>query len=106
MTDVWTDAGAITALVCAGADLSEPRLVMHYLYVLSEDTAYLAASELSTAGWYVEIAGPEGGEDDWLVLAQDLAAVVTECSLRQNRMLFEDLADRLVGEYEGWEASV
>ena len=103
---VWTDSSALAALVCAGADLDEPRHVMHYLYVLSEGAAYLAAAELVAAGWYVDVEGPVGGEDDWLVLAEDLARVVDEPGLRETRLLLQELAERFVGEYDGWEASV
>ena len=102
----WDDQSALTALVCAGADLDQPRHVLHYLYVLSEDAAYLAATEMSAAGWFVEIDAPESGDPDWLVLAQDLSSVLTPGRVLETRVFFQRLANKYVGEYDGWEASV
>ncbi len=92
--------------MCAGADLDEPRHVLHYTYFLSEGAAYRAAADMSAAGWYVEVAGPEGGEDDWLVLGQHLSVVLTQESVRDARAFFDAVAEKYVGDYEGWEASV
>lgn len=102
----WDDQSALTALVCAGADLEQPRHVLHYLYVLSEGTAYLVAAEMSAAGWFVEIDAPELGESEWLVLAQHLSSVLTPDAVLRTRVFFQQLARKYVGEYDGWEASV
>ena len=102
----WSDRDILTALMCAGADLDEPRHVLHYTYFLTESAAYLAAADMSAAGWYVEVAGPEGGEDDWLVLGQHLSVVLTQENVHDARGFFEEIAQKYVGDYEGWEASV
>ena len=91
------------------ADLSKPRLVEHFLYVPSREAGEQAAEALAAHGYAanVEEAVATGGEEEavppWLVLASK-TAVVDERSVREARDLFEGLAVRHGGEYDGWGA--
>ena len=103
------DRQVLAALVEAGADLSEPRDLVHYLYVPTEQAAQDAAAELRGLGYTAEAqaaagAGP-GDQNPWLVLA-NVDAVVDEERIGQERARFEELARTHGGEYDGWEAAV
>src|SRR5688572_33412876 len=54
-----------------GADLSQPREVLHYLYVPTEAAATEASQEARDQGYTTEIrpAGGQAGPHPWLVLA-------------------------------------
>ena len=88
------------------ADLSKPRLVEHFLYVPSHEAGEQAAQELASRGYASNVresADDEGGFPPWLVLASQTAVVNAE-SVREARELFEGLAERHGGVYDGWGA--
>lgn len=67
------DLMVIAELEKNGADLTQPRDLVHYLYVPSEGAAEKAAAELRTLGYTAEAklaAGVKRGDPNpWLVLA-------------------------------------
>ena len=92
-----------------GADLTEPRDLVHYLYVPSQAAANEAAAELRSLGYTAKPqrgAGSQPGDaNPWLVLA-NIDAVVDEERIRWERARFDELAAKYGGDYDGWEAAV
>ena len=92
----------------AGADLTKPREVLHYLYFPTEEAADEAAEALRAAGYEVAVqpsAAGSASRNPWLALAT-IEAVVNEATVDQTRALMEGIAARGGGEYDGWEAAV
>lgn len=108
-----TDAGdsaVIDQLRKAGSDLSRPTDVTLYLYIPAEHDARAAAASLRKRGFNVEVHSPlrnssEAASDDWGVIAQRME-VPSLGNLRKSRALFQSLATKYHGIYDGWEASV
>lgn len=89
-----------------GADLSQPREVLHYLYLPTREAADAVGADVEPRGYAVEIrpaAGPPG-PNPWLCLATIVSVVSLE-SVRAAREEFEVLAGAHGGEYDGWEAA-
>lgn len=98
-----SDQEVIRALARAGADLTQPRDVRHYLYVPNEKIATLMAPRLEQLGFTAETK-PEVQGSRWLVLIRS-TVVVTEEQIASFREAFEAFALKLGGEYDGWEAA-
>ena len=103
----YKDLMVVEQLVKAGADLSEPRHWIYYLYLPTETLAEQAATEARAAGWEAE-ARPSADETStqWCVVAEQHDVVFTPALLIDADNLFQGIADRLGGDYDGWEASV
>lgn len=103
------DAIVVKKLREEGADLSQKREVLHYLYLPSVDAASRAAQELRSEGYSVE-QRPSADADKnppnpWLVLAK-IVAVVNDTVVEETTLRFTELATRHGGEYDGWEAAI
>jgi hypothetical protein len=83
----------------------EEAVVLHYLYFPTRQAADSAAGTLrNDAEFSVESRlGADGV--NWLVLARH-RIVPEEAQVERKRAMFEDLARRGHGEYDGWEAEV
>ncbi len=103
------DLLVLAELQKAGADLTQARDLVHYLYLPSEDVAETAAAELHALGYTAEVkpaAGAKAGDaNPWLVLA-NVEAVVDRDRVRWERARFDELAAKYAGDYDGWEAAV
>ncbi len=100
------DAMIVDQLRRAGADLSQPRDVVHYLYLPFEEAASTASHRLREAGYTTEVrsaAGPAGA-NPWLVVARKEEVLSLE-SARAARVAFTAIAATYGGEYDGWEAA-
>jgi hypothetical protein len=100
------DREVLKAMVLGGAELKDPRHVLHYVYVPDETRARDAQAKLVEAGWAVEVRAPEGPAPGWLVLSQRHGYVLTPAAVVADRLQFDAIAERLGGEYDGWEASL
>jgi hypothetical protein len=87
-----------------GADLAQPREVLHYSYFADGAAAEAAAGTMREAGWEVTVAESAGGAGRWLARATALR-VVDESTVDPDRAWFEQLAEEHGGEYDGWEAA-
>jgi hypothetical protein len=99
------DAVAIEQLSAAGADLTVPHTVLHYIYMPVRESAARLARELRQRGFQIE---ERLGADNmnWLVLATN-QIVVSEANMSSIRRDMEALVEQNGGgEYDGWEASV
>lgn len=103
----YKDLMVVEQLVKAGADLSEPRHWIYYLYLPTGPLAVQAADDVRAAGWAAE-ARPSADETStqWCVVAEQHDVVFTPAFLIDADNLFQEIADRLGGDYDGWEASV
>jgi regulator of RNase E activity RraB len=99
------DADVIAQLAAAGADLSAPHTILHYIYVPNRESADSIANELRQRGFRIE---ERLGADNvnWLVLATH-EVIVTEALMMSTRRSMEALIAKFGdGEYDGWEAEV
>lgn len=100
------DRQVLSALVAAGANLSEARQVRHYLYLPDERSARECALELSGTGWDVDVREPLADSDEWSLVCDRSDYVLLPEIVAEDRALFEELADSHAGAYDGWEAAV
>ena len=101
------DLQLLGALQANGADLGAPRHVLHYLYFPCGDTAAQARQEIAHESWQVQVREPlPEFPDQWLVLAEQPAAVLTPDFVRETTDLMETVAARHGGHHDGWEAGV
>jgi hypothetical protein len=98
------DALALRQLAGRGADLAQPRHVIHFLYFADEADARTAAELARGAGWTASVERPGENVKDWTVRA-DGNRVVSSTTVASFRAWFEGVAQEHRGEYDGWEAS-
>lgn len=98
------DQLTLQQLAKAGGNLAISTEVINYLYLPDEARARAAAGELGQAGYHVEVRTAATGPS-WLALAKINMVPSTE-NVALLRGRFESLAERLGGEYDGWEAAV
>jgi hypothetical protein len=97
------DARTLEVLRDNGADLSQPRHVLHYLYFPHRDAAMAAAETLRAEGWTVAVDA-SAFANNWLARAETTMVVSAE-SCARDRARFTALVAASGGEYDGWEAS-
>lgn len=103
----YKDLLVLEQLVKAGADVHAPRHVVYYLYFPDSDRAAAAASDAVGAGFDTEVRDPlAGARDSWCLVCERHDYVLDLDAVRDNTDLFEDIAARHGGDYDGWEASV
>jgi hypothetical protein len=102
------DAAVVDALRDAGADLSQPREVLHYFYFSNEVDAEAVTTELRRDGFIVRdpvsIDDGTNSPNPWSVRAT-INAIVSIRSAQESSSRFRALASRHHGEYDGWEAA-
>jgi len=103
------DRLVLEELNAAGADLSQPREVVHYVHLPSREAAEAFAPMVVNQGFEPQIRepGPESADDPrpWTVAATS-RMVVTEDDVALARRNFTELAAEYGGAYEGWDAAV
>jgi hypothetical protein len=97
------DRDVIEQLRANGADLSQPRHVIVYLYFTTKSDADGAAADLASAGLSGSLASNEA-QDSWLVKVE-FHAVVSEEAVGELSGRMNAIAQRHHGVYDGWEAS-
>ena len=102
------DRMVLEQLFKASADLSQPREIIHYLYLPTKSSATVAAENLQLCGYTSKIGMAANANDNppnpWLVLAT-IHGLANADTIRAARRIFEELAAKLDGEYDGWEAA-
>jgi hypothetical protein len=103
------DRLVLEELGAAGADLSQPREVVHYVHLPSREAAEAFAPMVRNLGFEPQIRepGPEAADDTrpWTVSATS-HMVVTEEAVALARRSFTELAAEYGGVYDGWDAAV
>jgi hypothetical protein len=102
----YKDLAVLGQLMKAGADLTQPRHVVHYLYFGSRDAADAAAADAQGGGFTTAVKEPlVQFPGQWRLVAERQGVVDAE-TVRNSGDFFDSLAVRHSGEYDGWEASV
>jgi hypothetical protein len=103
-----SDERVLRELEEAGADLSQPRDIVHFLYVATPADARAVIASLHQHGFECEereAADSDEAPHPWLILARK-HGVADPNSVGQARRLLELLAAMYHGDYDGWEAPV
>jgi hypothetical protein len=108
------DRAVLAAMAAAGSNLSKPAHTLHYLYFKSPQSAEAAAAELRAQGFSPvatrrtptkSIIKRVFGPHTYSCIAET-RAVPEEAAVLATSQRMNDLAARLGGDYDGWEASV
>jgi hypothetical protein len=101
------DVATLNALIEHGADLGKPRHVLHHSYYPSREAAEAAAADAAAAGWDSRVEEPlpeHHAASGWPMVAERASATLDGAFVRESRDLFEAMAARHGGTYDGWEA--
>jgi regulator of ribonuclease activity B len=102
----YKDLVVMDQLMKNGADLTEPRHVIYYVYAPNEETAQTMRQEAETGGYSVSVREPLSEfPGQWAVTCETHAATSPDF-VREADDFFQGLEDRHFAEYDGWEASV
>ncbi|KAB8182167.1 ribonuclease E inhibitor RraB [Microbispora catharanthi] len=101
------DLMVMNQLVKAGADLEQPRHVIFYLYAPTLEAAQSIAKDADSAEYSLrtEVGKPSPEYPDSWPVTCETNAVVSPDFVRETGNLFDALAARYHGEYDGWEAA-
>jgi regulator of RNase E activity RraB len=103
----YKDLRVLGALVERGADMSQPRHVLHYLYASDPADAEPAAEVARGRGFDVTVDEPIPEHPGaWPIRCEKLDVVLSADVVRDDGTFFDELAARFDLEYDGWEASV
>jgi Regulator of ribonuclease activity B len=104
MTAADADELLLRQLAGLGADLSQPRHVLHYLYFADEASATAAERHVAGAGYETTLRPPDENIAQWSLCAET-NGVINSSTIDDIRALFETAASENGGEYDGWEAA-
>jgi hypothetical protein len=103
----YKDIAVLGQLMQQGADLTKPRHALYYLYFDSLDVASSAAADGRAAGYTCEVREPlPNYPDQWSMVCERPDALFDIDGVRSADDLFQGIADRHAGEFDGWEAAV
>jgi hypothetical protein len=103
----YKDLALLGQMLKAGADLTKPRHALYYLYFGSPDVASSGADEARAAGYDCAVGEPlPEYPGQWSLICQRNDVVLDIDGVRSADDLFQGIADRLQGEFDGWEAAV
>lgn len=101
------DLALLGAMMQQGADLTQPRHALYFLYFGDRTTADVGAAEASGAGYACEVREPSPeSPGQWPVVCERHDVVLDPPSVIAADDLFQGIADRLAGDFDGWEAAV
>lgn len=81
-----------------------PHLINNYLYFSTKNKAREAGEQIVAYGFNVKVKlGADGV--NWLVLASQ-QTVPTKEYIKIVHLIFNDIANKLDGEYDGWEIEI
>ena len=105
-TDVQNDPDqqVLDQLKAAGSDLTKPHNIEFFLYFPSEQKANEAGTQLKKEGLSIEVRGA-AVSSDWLCFGKK-EMIPKHSELVRLRRVFEALAKKLGGEYDGWGSPV
>lgn len=102
----YKDIAVLGELMKHGADLTEPRHAIYYLYFPHREPADAAATSAREVLFDVEVRAPRPEVPQWSVVCERHDVVLSPDVVIEADRFFQELADTLGGEYDGWEASV
>ena len=102
----YKDLGLLGQLMAQGADLTKPRHALYFLYFTSGDVAEAAAQEGRAAGYECTVRDPlPEYPGQWSVVCERSDAILSPDGVIGADNHFQEIADRLDGEFDGWEAA-
>jgi hypothetical protein len=102
----YKDLLLLGQLIQQGADLTQPRHALYYLYFPSWDAAEAGAAEARTAAYACDVRDPlPEYPGQWSLVCERPDAVLDPPGVIAADDLFQGIADRLGGEFDGWEAA-
>ena len=103
----YKDIAVLGQMMKSGADLTKPRHVLYYLYFGGQEPAEAGAVDGRAAGYTCDVRDPlPAYPGQWCLVCEKPDAVLDIPTVREADDLFQEIADRLGGEFDGWEASV
>ena len=103
----YKDIALLGEMIKQGADLSKPRHALYYLYFGDPEKASSAADEGRAAGYTCDPRDPlPAYPGQWSVVCERPDALLDIDGVRAADDLFQGIADRHGGEFDGWEAAV
>jgi hypothetical protein len=101
------DRHTVEQLVASGADLTQPRHVLFYVYAADSATADTIAQSIhQQTGLDAAIHEAANGDGSWCIEAEHSGAVLTPDWLTSTKGSIEAVAAEHGSEYDGWVASV
>jgi hypothetical protein len=102
----YKDIALLGQMLKQGVDLAKPRHTLYYLYFRSPDVAAEGAEEATKAGYVCAVRDPlPAYPGQWSLVCERHDAVLDIAGVRLADDLFQGIADRLGGDFDGWEAS-
>jgi hypothetical protein len=102
----YKDLALLGQLLQQGADLNQPRHALYYLYFASREVAESGAADGRAAGYTCEVREPLPiNPDQWSLVCERPDALLNIEGVNAADALFQGIADRLGGEFDGWEAA-
>ena len=103
----YKDIALLGQMLQQGADLNQRRHALYYLYFGTPEAAQAAAVDGRGAGYSCEVREPlPAYPGQWSVVCERPDALLDIPGVRAADDLFQGIADRLEGEFDGWEAAV
>jgi hypothetical protein len=103
----YKDIALLGQMVERGADLRQPRHALYYVYFKSREAAEAGAVEARGAGYACEVRDPlPEYPGQWSLVCEREDAVLDIEGVRKADDLYQGIADRLDGEFDGWEAAL
>jgi hypothetical protein len=103
----YKDLLVLGQMLQGGADLTQPRHALYFLYFDTREAAATAAARATAAGYEAEAREPISERpDEWCVVAERHDVVLDPPSVNAADDLFQGLADELGGQFDGWEAAL
>jgi regulator of ribonuclease activity B len=103
----YKDIALLGQLMKQGADLTKPRHALYFLYFASPDAAASGADDAQGEGYSCSVGDPlPATPGQWSLVCERHDTVLDLAAVRRSDDLFQGIADRFGGEFDGWEASV
>ena len=102
----YKDLQLLGALMQQGADLTKPRHALYYLYFANREAAEDGAAQARSAGYACEVRAPlPEYPEQWSLVCERSDAILDPNGVIAADDLFQGIADRLEGDFDGWEAA-
>lgn len=103
----YKDIALLGQMMQQGADLTRPRHALYYLYFGNKEAAEAGAAPARDAGYSCEVRDPlPAYPDQWALVCERPDAVLSISGVIAADDLFQGIADKNGGEFDGWEAAV